>query len=294
MIFNALMAIFIPACTAGVVLLLASRLSGASSAVRQSAGAVGLALGFVAGQFLILGKPAFPPIDGTSWLPYLAGMAMCAGMICGTFAQRGWVNWLVAILICASVPYLLLQTQFKYTWSPDQGKLAEGIFHLAGIFVALLLIWKSIDRAVRTIPGIVVPLALIVICAGSAGVIMMGESALVAQLAGCLAAGLGAVAVLAFFIKDFTPGTGTTAVLVTLLAGFWINAYFYANVPAPSALLLVAAPLMLWLGTLPFISRMSELKSGLARLSLVTLPVALALAYSLHTFLAKPAVSDYY
>jgi hypothetical protein len=163
-----------------------------------------------------------------------------------------------------------------HTWSGG-----TALLWLATLGAGVFALWSLLDRQADTIVGIWVPLAFVVLAAGSAGVLALSGSALLGQLAGVLAAMAGAAALTAFLWKGVSIARGAVPVFVLILLGLWIAGYFYAEVPLASVLLLVHTPVLVGLagklaGHLP-----RPWMAGLARSAAVLVPVGIALALAL-------------
>ena len=74
-----------------------------------------------------------------------------------------------------------------------------------------------------------------------------------------------------------------------LWGGLLLAGYLYASVTAESALLLLFAPLGLWLGKLPAVGRWPIWQRGLLELAAVALPATVATGLAAQKFLEESA-----
>lgn len=279
-----LLGVLLPALLCGVSLLLLGRLGEDRRRSMGLATAIGLAAGYGAGQWIIIGWPDFPPIDVTHWLPYFAIAAAIIGIRESVWDSSAPLRWGIRALFCLAVVWLLLRPFLQNQWTAFQGAL--WLFGL-GAF-SLLLFWL-LERLSEGTPSVAQPLVLIILASASSIVLVLSYSASLGQLAGCLAAALGAMTVLSFLISGVRLAPGGVPVVTALLTGLWVCGYFYASIPASSGLLLGASPAADWIGL-----RLSQQRPGwqsaLIRAVAVSIPCVLAvwLAYQ-----ASAGSSDY-
>ena len=89
------------------------------------------------------------------------------------------------------------------------------------------------------------PLTLTIIAAGTSAALMLSGSMLLGQFASVLSAAAATLLALIVILPRRIPdGRGTIPVAVLLFSSLWISGYFYAELPAASALLLGLAPVL--------------------------------------------------
>jgi hypothetical protein len=126
-----------------------------------------------------------------------------------------------------------------------------------------------------------------VLGAGTCIALMLSGSLLLGQLA-CI---LSAIAATCFLLILAVPASfhssGAAAPLSLVSAGLWLSGFFYAELPAASALLLALAPAgaLLPLGK----ERSSQWRVLVFRIAFVAVPVAIAVALA---FQASPPLED--
>ena len=275
--------VVLPAVLAGAVLLVAwwPRKGGAGATGPVGGGhwggAVGLALGYVLGHSLLVGFPSFPATESTQWLVWLALGAMALGLADALIRVPESARWAARAASSLLVSWLILRPLTVSTWN---GALVSALW-IGGAALAVLAFWTLVDRAVRARPGAGMPIAFLALTSGGSAVLLLSASVLLAQLAGVVAATLGAAMVLAFVRPDLSLERGAVPVVGVLLPALWLNGYFYAEMPLASALLLTLAPAALWLGRLGPLRDLRRWKSAIAHVGAVLAPVLLALGLAL-------------
>ncbi|MBI1923763.1 hypothetical protein HYR99_05885 [Candidatus Poribacteria bacterium] len=292
-----LFGVILPVLVSGVILLLAWRLENIAIIVRSRplvsgvillllqrpwrrdaqntggawAGGLALGAGYIVGHAGVIGWPPFPPVEATQWLVYLAIAASAVGLLEARWGRSTWVRWGVRLLLLGMTLWLLLRPMLKHNWGPG-----EAVAWLAGLGIALLLFWGGLDALVKRLSGVSLPLTLLIVAAGGSVVLGLSGSLLLGQLEGALAAALGVSLVVAWWRPAMSLARSALPVVTVLLAGLWMAGYFYAQVPAASALLLAVAPMAAWVGQIPSMRRAAPWQVNLARAAGVLIPVLLA------------------
>jgi hypothetical protein len=221
--------LLLPALLCGVLLLLAWR--SPSERLRAAAAGPAFGLAWFAACVAWSGLPAWPSADRTpAAKDWLAWMALLAGLCPDRIAR------IARPLFSAALAYLLLHARAERTGSWNGVVLAAA---------ATFLAWIGVDRWTRRVTGPRAPLALLVAATGVSLACLFVHSALVASLAGALAACLGAATVVAFLDRGFRLDAGATRVVVIVLAGSLASAlaFSFPPLPAASAVLLGASAL---------------------------------------------------
>jgi hypothetical protein len=225
---------------------------------------VALGLGYFCGHFLITGWTPFPPTDTTNWLPYFGLAAAALGIFWAALPKAGaWVS-LTLLAVCAV--RLLLEPKFRYGWAAGQGWIwVIGL----GLGVALLgAILSALVR--RSSAAIELPFVLLVVGAGISGALMLSGSFLLGQFGAVF---VGAIfGALLFSLRGSAGIEGIVPVVSVLVGVLLVSGYFFADLPAPSAVLLAGASVLALTPT----GRLSGLRGAALRIGLVSLPVATA------------------
>jgi hypothetical protein len=280
--------VILPCGVAALVMFVSSRLGLPTRAAWAKSvgggyvvGQVGLAtrVGWRAGIGLLLG-----PREAGDWLPWLV-MAAVGITVLAAYAPRNWQRWIVALaaVVTAAAPARLLAGSVYVTsrWSALE-KLGVIVVWAA----ALALVWTllAMGRAngqPRLRSGLLVAVAI-----GMAATLTLAESFTYGELCGVAAAALTG-ALLAGEACFSTPGktgnadsdglSGAAGAIAMALGGLILLGYFYAELSAASAALLVVA-LVAAGGRLPTAWPRGSLGQAVFRATLCVVPLALAIA----------------
>lgn len=194
-----------------------------------------LGAGYFAGHVCITGWTAFPPTDTTNWLPYFALAAAAVGSLAFLLNSKAAR---IAVLggVCVGAMRLLLAPKFLYGWSAEQGWLWVGGLGCA----ALLLTLSLAAMARRSLIAMEPPLLLAIVSAGTAGALMLSGSLLLGQFAAVLSAAVLGSLVLTW--RGRIEGDGVASVFSLVGVALLASGYFFAELPALSAVLLATAP----------------------------------------------------
>lgn len=257
----AIIAMMVAACVCGCALCLRDKRAQAAL------GPLALGLAYLSGHLFITGWVPFPPADTTNWLPCFALAGAVLGAFCGVFPAKSWVRVFIFALVSGGALKLLLKPKFQYGWS-----LSQGWTWVVCLGSAILLLALIVDALVRrTATAVEVPAFLLITCAGTFGALMLSGSMLLGQFAVVLAAAVFGSLILA--VGKGAMGRGIVPVFSLILGTLLISGYFFAELPAVSAVLLAWAPVL----ALAPISIPSRLLAFGARAALVSVPVIAAL-----------------
>lgn len=266
----AIMAMVVAASICGLALV---------SGKERALGPLALGLAYLTGHLFIVGWVPFPPADTTNWLPYVALAAAILGASCAVLTIETWARLLIFALFSAGALRLLLKPKFQYGWS-----LGEGWIWVACLGIAMVLLAIILDALVRrSATPVEIPGLLLIVCAGTFGALMLSGSMLLGQFTAVLGAAIFGSLVLA--ARKVSLGRGIVPVFSLLAAALLVSGYFFAELPAASAMLLAFAPI---LALIP-IGRPSRLWASGMRMALVSVPVVIALVLA---FRASPPLSD--
>ncbi len=235
--------------------------------------AVALGAGYIVGYLGLEGLPAFPPQLGTHWLCYLA----IIGLIVGGFWHLPVWGPIAQVLFSIIIPRLLLTTTFKYTWGP-----IVGIIWWVLLAVAIFIFWHLVEQSFSALPsGASSPFVYFGLCGGTALILALSGSLRLAQHCGILVALFAASWIITLVLqrdrKRFVFPRGTSPVMTLLLIGIWMNGYFFAEVPAASAILLAISPLLAQVGRIQAVQGFGARRSALVQIAAIALPVIIAI-----------------
>jgi len=279
----------VPALACAAVLIAGTRPWQRPRASHRAWLALALAVGYTAGHVGIAGAPTWVPIGAAGWLVHVAVVAAVAAVLQIVGDQRPWTVWAVRATAATAGAYLILRVPVHTQWSTGHAIAAVGV-----VTASTLVVSRAFESAAARASTLTMLAALGVATGGSAGILVLSGTALVATLVGALAAAIGA----AFLIEWAAPGSVDTAAAAPVLAGLlvatWTIALLFADMPTPAAPLLIAAPAALWLAARFTRDRLRPRFAAAACLLALLLPLAGAAGVSAaHYFApADAAASD--
>jgi hypothetical protein len=266
--------VLVPALVCGALLAAVwmSRASGVGkSLARRHLQALAFAAGMWIGYHAIVGLPVLPSenrqLAALDWMPWLVLAALAVSLVQSTSAGRRVPGWAWSALVCALVVVL----SFLGRISSDPRWLAFTL-----MAATLFALWQSTDALARKLPGPAVPVVLWVVVTATSVATVLSHSAKIAQLAGTLAACLGACIVVALWNPLLSAAGGCVAIALTVLGVCWINAVHYADLTPLAAVLLMAALVTPWCAQLFRIDAWSRTKRVFVCALLAALPAAAA------------------
>jgi hypothetical protein len=269
-----LLGLLIPGAVSLVLFLILNRWRGRPDRYRPIS-TLALALGYLSGQVVVAGWPTRYPGLSTEWIPLIALAATVGGLAAGYPKLPSFAVWSLRLLLLATLLFVLLRKQLTGQWTPW-----ERSAYLVGLLSAGLILFASLDRLTHHPPRIGAPLLLSALAAASSMALVLSGSLLLGQLNGILAATLAASVVAACFLPEFSLECETITLIAALQITFWICGYFYSDLPALSAGLLVLGPVLVllemrWLGR-----RLRPWQAVLVHLAVILVPLGLAIALS--------------
>ncbi len=230
--------------------------------------------GYIVGYLGLEGQFSLPPKEGIHWLFYLALISFIGATI--RFFPNP-VRWSIAAFVSILIPRFLLNAMFKYTWGT-----VEEIIWWGCLALAIFGFWLLVEWSTTVLPtGASIPFVFFGIAGGSTLILALSGSFRLAQHNGILVATFGTIWLICLILPRLTASgnahysflPGASAAVVLLLTGLWLNGYFYAEVPAGSAILLAISPIFAWIG--------GTRKSAVAQIALIALPVLLAIGIAI-------------
>ncbi len=271
--------LFLPAIVGGGIFVLAFK--RARDQTKEGNGlssgwlvGVALGVGYIVGYIGLEGFPPFPPREGVHWLCYLA----LIGFILGVFWHLAlWGRLIAPAVVSIVVPRLLLNSMFKYSWGQ-----VEGIIWWVCIAVTIFIFWNIVQQSFTILPsGSSSPFVYFGVSGGTALILAVSGSLRLAQHAGILVALFAAIWIIALVARsdDKAPvfPIGASAVIALALAGIWMNGYFYEEVPAVSAALLLISLFLAPVGRIGAIQRLGARRSAFVQIAAIALPVVIAI-----------------
>lgn len=250
---------------------------GALSGRRSLPMALGLAfaIGHAAVRgWLQDGGPPWPPLDATDWVPWLALLAMTLGLLESVAPCPAWARWENRILLTALMLGLVLRPLLA-EWLVT----VEGVGWLLGVGLGILAAWGVLESQAERL-GRAILLPMVILAIGTAGVLLLSHSLVLASSAAVLAAALAACGLVMLWRGEGASVRGGVPVVVVVLAGLILSGHIYAfpALPGLAAVGLAAAPLALGVDRVGPGRWLGPRGSALIRLVAVLVVVGVALA----------------
>ena len=281
MLFRSLIlpGVLIPSAFALAVVLIAAWVAKRRPGAFSGAGPA-IAAAFLAAFVAATGWPRWPPVGSSQKLFYVVAAAALAGLAAAALRRR-FADWLARGALTALLLVFLLQPRLD-AWSGGRAAL-----WLAGLFVAgVAVFWAWGTSLAATSDGDSLFSAAVraAVVGGSAVVLGLSESALLAQLAGAAACGVVVVELAGRALKRRAWQHGDDLAVSAVLVGLLLIGHFYAGLKPSTAILLVLAYLLLTLPGDLWWHRLAPL-----------LPLAVAVGLAVAAVLAKEKDPyDYY
>lgn len=255
-------------------------------------GAIALGASYAVGHVWLHSRwPPFPPAERKDWLVYLALAATGLGLLDSLLMRPAWSRWGKRAILAGAAVWLLLRTKFANPEDAWAQHPLEGAACLACLAAAMLALWGNLEALAERLPGATMPLVLLQVAVGTAGILGLYHSLSLAQLAGAVAAALGASVLVAWWNPALSLARGAVPVVTTLLSGLWIVGYVGLDEPPPACFaLLAAAPAAAWIGEWRVVWERAPWLATLVRAAAVAVPVSAAVALAYH---GAPATEGY-
>jgi hypothetical protein len=241
----------------------------------RCAGAIAIGAGYVAGHVLAAGWSSFPPRHATHWLFWFAVIGIIAAAADALVRPKGTIRLVTWAIICTIACRLILQPKFSYAWRAAEGWL--WVFAIALGVVVLTCCLELVEHGpfgTATLFSVTT-----VVCGGACVALILSGSLLLGELACILSAIAGTCFLLIIAVTAPFHPRGAGAPLSLVCAGLWLSGFFYAELPAASALLLALAPAI---SLLPVGKESYSQSRVLAyRIAFVAVPVAVAVVLAL-------------
>lgn len=211
-------------------------------------GAIGVGAAFVSAYVAISGWPRFPPVESTQRLFYWIALLSILAFAWGRFKQVA-SPWPIRGAAVAVMLWGILRAPIQNSWS-----FAEVGLWLGGLLAAGLAMDRALERSLAVTSGraaLEAAAVRLAVLGGSAVLLGLSGTARLAQLMGAVACGVFVVEVLAWRLRRRAWLAGDAIVLVTVFLGLLLGGYFYAELGALPAALLICSVLLLGLGSRP-------------------------------------------
>jgi len=229
--------VIFPALIAGLIWLIAGRLwKRTAAATFVWGGSSAIAVSFCAGHVALMGWPPFPPATAVHTLVFAGLIVGIVGIPESIWRSRLVIRWIIRAVLGGAAAWWQFNTLAEHTWTTP-----GTIGWLAVVTVTVCAMWEAIDTFAARHPSVTTPFTMwLTACATSVGLVF-GASAMLGQLAGCLAAACGAAVVLALWSKTLPLDRGAAGAFAFITTGLLWQGYFYAELPLLSAGLFIVA-----------------------------------------------------
>lgn len=280
--------LFLPAVVSGGFLVVARSLSSKQNAVNTRKKGTGssnwlitaaLGVGYIVGYLGLEGLPPFPPRLGVHWLCYLAIIGLIVG---GFWHFSFWGRLIAQVALAVIIPRLLLMPTFKHTWGQF-----EGIIWWVCLAAAIFIFWHLVQQSFTTlISDASVPFVYFGLSGGTALILAVSGTLRLAQHGGILVALFAVSWIITLILQRHSSNgylfpLGASPVVALLLAGIWMNGYFFEEVPAASAILLAISLFFAPVGRIKGVQRLGARRSTLLQIAAIALPVLIAIGIAI-------------
>ena len=240
---------------------------------RNVVGSVGpllIAGGFMAAHAVRLSWPRWPVTDASDRICYWIAVAALLGVVTEVSCSKNR-RWLMPVIsFLAAVACLAPNLWAKHVmrrngWSTGEFALYLGLLSLGVAALATLTQRLAARDASRPL----VPLVLTGMTAAAGGLLMSTGSVRLGEMTFCLAAAVGAYALLSLIVPAIARSAGAIVVVLSALATNLASGYLWSETPIWATSAIAVAPLIAWLVVAPPLRGRSRW---------VAVPIALILA----------------
>ncbi len=299
--WSAPLVMVVAAVVAGVTwLLIAMPGRVAVSPRTRIAWIVSLAAGIYAGCALLNQWPRWPPREDrerllTVLLP-LASVVDAALLRVTARTARPWLAWILRLAMAASItPILLFRTSYLADLAGPgsaEWSMLEAALRLSAIAAIVALVWALLAKwQVRTTDATLAAVLAITTFAAGATVLLSGY--LYGGLIGLAWGGALAGTAAAPLWSGKPEQSGQfMAVAMLGLGGVLVMGGYLGALPLPSALVILIAPLAVWIAELPVLPQLSPRLRFTLQLILVSLPLIVIMLVAAVNFLNSVSLDD--
>ncbi len=269
----------LPALAAAALMAVVCILRRPASASRIGIGwSLSIGAAAVVGTFASHGRPPLPPATSQQWLLAAVVPAAVVATVVGLLARRrvATITLLSRATVAFGAPPLLLLAHLKHYWST-----AAAVTWLIVLGLVIFLYWSIMSRLAARRPGRSAVAALFAAVAGTGMVIMLSDSAHIAEITFTLAAATAGALAASFLLPRGSFAHGCVGVIVTAWIGLLIVFWFYVQydagpIEAILVILLLTVVPAAWVGEIPAIQRITPIKRTLIRAAVVLAPIVAA------------------
>lgn len=208
-------------------------------------------------------------VDAWQWI-VPAAIAAALAIIIDVLASRGWLRWLIRLILVAALTIVSLQSYIEHTWQRGQA-----IIWIAALSIGGAAWWAVVQYAASADKQSWFSIQWLLLTIASGAIFVLSGSQRLLEMTMMLGAPIG-VAMILQLIGRRALAAGIFAAAPIILFGLWLNAYFYASEAAWWRVLVpAAAPLA---GLLAIWPPLTRIRSSRLRGTLTTAAILAILA----------------
>ncbi len=238
-----LLSVLAPALGAALLLVLGPGRGEVRSAKSLVALTFIAPLGAVAAYVPVRGFPGLPPSDASVWALWMGFVAAAEVIAERVLPPAG--RWASRSIVALLTIFLIVRPLVGSIWPAMTSTLV-----LVGSMAVVVALWELLGRRAESMPGPAVPLAMAGLSAGTATVLGVSGTALLAQTAGGLAGAWGVVMLFALWRTELTSDSAVGPTVV-VLSGLVVGGFNYADLGWWSVVFMAAAAFAVALVRLP-------------------------------------------
>ena len=256
-----------PLLIASIVYGACLRLARFDPASRYAA-ALALASGFCT-AFLFFTWAPLRPNEHWHWLPYLAVIAMIVGPASIATGVRRFERYALYLVVAAIAAFCLVPDWKSLETTRHWHRLIVGF----GIALPCILLEELAKRR----HGSLLPLSLFATCLAGSVVLVLSGSLKFAQLAGAVSFSLLGCSLVSLRSTKDAAFRGLMLAYTVLLGGLMYIAriHSFSQVPVASYILVLVAPIALWLAVVGPAARLPRRWQVVAQVAVVLIPLAI-------------------
>jgi hypothetical protein len=250
----------------------AKRTEPVGNAHWASAAAIGLA--FIASFLVILnGWPGSQPKQSWQWLLNIGAASTIAG-IAASFFPSFTARSAIALLLACVVAWLFHTPRM----------IENQLLWKVGVGGATFIAWMAFEPLAQRRAGLSIPLAMMIVFGGASFLIKESRAANLSLASASCSAAWGAVALVTLFNAQLKVLRGAMYVVAALWPALFALGEFErrGGVRQISFIILVLAPLMLWIAELAVFRKLKHWQMIALRAGLVAFPIAISIGLAMN------------
>lgn len=224
-------------------------------------GRVAVGLAYVTAHGIRFGWPAagqWTAIEAWQWLFFAVAAATVLAVIEAIPRRPFRPRWLLRALLVLLLVLASLHPFLRHSW-----QRGEAVGWISGLVAACVVWWGLLECVAARRQGRAAAPQLLIVAASTAVVLVLNGSQRLAEMAVILSAALAAASLFGCRIRRRESIAGVSAVAPILLAGLWLNGFFFLDLSRRTIALLALAPLAAEVRRIPLIAGLKPWRVGL-------------------------------